>query len=263
MAGLPKKVSDRLSKKLSVFQKILRDAKDRDLNEADTVTIAADMLADLFGYDKYIDITGEQAIRGTYCDLAIKIGGSIKFLIEVKAIGITLKENHLQQVVNYGANQGVPWIILTNGIQWEIYRLKFEKPIDKEKTCSIDILELSARKKEDAERLFLICKEGLAKDAIGEFHQHTQIVNRFIVAALIQSGPVLDVIRREIRRLSPEMRVTSEEVSSILLDVLKRDVIEGDAAKSAQRRIGKVARKPLKSHRRKKGIKDIEPQANE
>ena len=32
-----------------------------------------DVLSDLFGYDKYADLTGEHAIRGTYCDLAIKV----------------------------------------------------------------------------------------------------------------------------------------------------------------------------------------------
>lgn len=259
MPNIPKKVTDRFSKQLSLFQKILREAKDRDLNESNTVTIVTDMLADVFGYDKYIDVTSEQAIRGTFCDVAIKIGGSIKFLIEVKAIGLSLKENHLQQAVNYGANLGIPWIILTNGIHWEIYRLKFEKPVDKEKTCSIDILQLNARKSEDVERLFLICKEGLAKDAIGEFHQHAQNVNRFIVAALIQADSVLEVLRREIRRLAPDTRVSVEEISAILPDVLKRDVVEGESARMAQRRVNKVARKVQKTIQAKSTDENQDP----
>jgi hypothetical protein len=44
--------------------------KDRDVSEADTVTIVKDLLAEVFGYDKYAELTGEFAIRGTYCDLA-------------------------------------------------------------------------------------------------------------------------------------------------------------------------------------------------
>jgi hypothetical protein len=39
------------------FQQVLNLAKDRDVNEADTVSIIKDMLADIFGYDKYLDIT--------------------------------------------------------------------------------------------------------------------------------------------------------------------------------------------------------------
>ena len=43
--------------------------KARDVNESDTVIIITDMFYYVFGYDKYSDLTGEVAIRGTYCDL--------------------------------------------------------------------------------------------------------------------------------------------------------------------------------------------------
>lgn len=124
MAKTPKKVSERLTKEIRSFQRVLKRAKDRDVNESDTVTIIGDILSNVFGFDKYAEVTSEQSIRGTYCDLAVKLDGSIKYLIEVKAIGMTLKENHLRQAVNYGANQGIPWVVLTNGIDWEIYKIK-------------------------------------------------------------------------------------------------------------------------------------------
>ena len=60
------------------------------------MTIIVDILAEIFGYDKYSEITSEHAIRGTYCDLATKIDGVLQFLIEVKAIGIDLKEQHVK-----------------------------------------------------------------------------------------------------------------------------------------------------------------------
>lgn len=146
MAKVAKKVADRFAKTVGAFQRVLADAKDRDVNESDTVTIITDILSDVLGYDKYSDITSEQAIRGTYCDLAVKHDGKAKFLIEVKAIGLTLRENHLRQAVNYGANQGIPWVVLTNGLRWEIYRIKFEQPIAHEVVCAFDFLDLSPRK---------------------------------------------------------------------------------------------------------------------
>ncbi|GAI67220.1 unnamed protein product, partial [marine sediment metagenome] len=96
MANIPKKVVERLSKTVSKFQRVLKIAKDRDVNEADTVSIVVDILSEVFGFDKYIEITSEYAIRSTYCDLAIKINGKIQYLIEVKAIGLDLKEHHLR-----------------------------------------------------------------------------------------------------------------------------------------------------------------------
>ncbi|MBM4076860.1 MAG: restriction endonuclease subunit R, partial [Planctomycetes bacterium] len=115
MAKIPTKVKTRIASELKRFQPILSSAKARDVNESDTVTIVVDLLQYIFGYDKYSEITSEHSIRSTFCDLAIKINGSLALLIEVKSIGTELKDNHIKQAVDYGANQGIDWVVLTNG----------------------------------------------------------------------------------------------------------------------------------------------------
>jgi len=259
MVAVPKKVADRLSKAVPVFQRVLANARDRDVNESDTVTIVTDILADVLGFDKYSEVTSEQAIRGTYCDLAVKLEGKIKYLIEVKAIGLTLKENHLRQAVNYGANQGIPWVVLTNGVTWEIYRVRFERPISHELVCSFDFFSLKPRAADDQGKLFLLCREGLAKAAIEEFHEHVQNVNRFIVGALVQSEAVVSVIRRELRRLAPAAKISVEEIQQLLPDVLKRDVLEGESATHAIQRVRKAEKKSQKRTEPKKQATDPEP----
>lgn len=246
---IPKKVSDRLSKQIGTFQKILADAKRRDVNESDTVIVITDMLADVFGWDKYSEITSEQAIRGTFCDLAVTVDGAIQYLVEVKAVGIELKDNHLRQAINYGANHGIPWVVLTNGIQWDVYRIVFEQPISHELVVSFNFLELSARKKADHEIVFLLCRTGVSKDAIKQYHDRVQVVNRFVLAALVQSEPVLNVLRREMKKLSKDNKVTVEEIEELLPDVLKRDVLDGEQASKAKRQVSRaVHKKARKSH---------------
>ncbi|HSF48578.1 MAG TPA: restriction endonuclease subunit R, partial [Burkholderiales bacterium] len=88
MPSVPTKVAERLSSALKRFQPILTSAQSRDVNEADTSIIVTDMLSDIFGYDRYSEVTREHAIRGTFCDLAIKMEGELQFIIEVKAIGL-------------------------------------------------------------------------------------------------------------------------------------------------------------------------------
>jgi len=44
---VPKKIAERISRTLGQFQRVLADAKKRDVNESDTVTIITDMLADV------------------------------------------------------------------------------------------------------------------------------------------------------------------------------------------------------------------------
>src|SRR6188474_37 len=105
MPSVPIRVYDPLLAGIRRFQPILTAAKASDAGEADTSTIVKDILSDAFGYDRYTEITSEHAIKGTYCDLAIKIDGKLQILIEVKAIGLELKDSHTRQAVDYGANQ--------------------------------------------------------------------------------------------------------------------------------------------------------------
>ena len=81
MAKVPKKVAERFSRTVPKFQKVLQLAKDHDVNESDTVSIVNDILGDTFGYNKYLEVTSELDIRGTYCDLAIKIEDKFQFLM--------------------------------------------------------------------------------------------------------------------------------------------------------------------------------------
>lgn len=245
-AKIPNKVVERFTQHIAIFQRVLQNAHDRDVNESDTVTIVKDILASVMGFDKYEEITSEYAIRGTYCDLATKLDGAVRYLVEVKAIGLALKENHLRQAVSYGASQGVPWVVLTNGIHWEVYRIKFEQPLSHEFVFGLNLLELSTRKAEDVEKLFLLCREGVQKSAIDDFHAFTQIVNRFTIAAIVMSDPVLSVLRRELQRLEPNSRVTTEDISAILPEVLKRDVTEGEEAIAAQKRVSKATKIQLR-----------------
>lgn len=156
---LPKRAHDRVIAGLKKYQPIVRKLAERDISEADTVTVIKDMLTDIFGYDKYAELTSEQQIRGTFCDLAIRVEGKVHYLAEVKSAGTTLSESHLRQAVNYGAHQGIEWIILTNAIIWKIYRIKFGQPIDWEEVYCFDMGAISSRSADDIGKVAMLCRE--------------------------------------------------------------------------------------------------------
>lgn len=248
MATISKRTVERFQQELGRFQKILQAAKDRDVNESDTVVIITDILSNVFGFDKYAEITSEFAVRSTFCDLAIKIDGSVKYLIEVKAIGMSLKETHLRQAGDYGANHGVDWVVLTNGINWEVYRIIFQKPVAQEKVTEFNLLEMSARREEDQQKLFLLCKEGISRAAIEEFHHRKQVINRFVIATLLLSEPCMTILRRELKRVAPGIRVDDTEIERVLrTEVLKREVIECDSAVQAKKAVTRARAKAAKS----------------
>ena len=239
---ITKKTEERIRSNIGKFQKVLTIAKDRDLNESDTVSIIVDILAEVFGYNKYLEVTSELCIRGTYCDLAIKLNDKFEYLIECKAIGIDLKENHLRQAVGYGANKGIQWIVLTNGADWQVYRLKFEQPIQWELVARFDLMTMTLKDERDLEKLAILTKEGVEKDLRQELYDKVQCVNKFTVAQLLLAEPVVSVLRRELKKLSDGINVEEAEVLSLLRDnVLRREVVDAgaDDVQSAINRVSK------------------------
>ena len=231
---IPKKIQDRLVAGLRRYQPIVRRLKERDISEADTVTVIKDMLCDIFGYDKYAELTSEQQIRGTFCDLAIKVGEKVHYLAEVKSAGTSLNENHLRQAVNYGAHHGIEWVILTNAITWKVYRIRFAQPLDWDEVCCFDMGEISARSNDDLSKLYMLSRESVATDVLQAFHRQAQILNRYVLAELLQSDAVLATVRKEFRRLF-DMKTSVEELRGILVtDVIKRDTLDGDGPKAAK-----------------------------
>ena len=113
MFRINKRLTDKLTSGLEKFQSVFKIAKKKDINEADTVSIIEDFITEVLGYQKYFEVTKELEIKGTYVDLAIKVEEKYEFLVEAKAVGIELKEQHVKQAVDYGANKGIQWVVLT------------------------------------------------------------------------------------------------------------------------------------------------------
>lgn len=244
MIKVSKRFLDRAKPALRRYQKILAEARLRDVNESDTVVIVSDFLNDVLGYDKYKDLTTEFAIRCTFCDLAIKLDGKLSYLIEVKSIGTDLKENHVRQAVDYGAKQGCEWVILTNGAAWKAYRIRFEQPLDYDLAFELDLLAPDASASEQLQLLFLIAKESGSGKEIDRFWQHKEATSRYVVAQLFLQDAVLRVARRELRKLSPGVKIDREELAALISnEILKRDVLEGEKAEAAVAFVKKMTRR--------------------
>ena len=249
---IPKRAQDRLVAGLKRYQPIVGKLRERDISEADTVTVIKDMLTDIFGYDKYTELTSEQQIRGTFCDLAIRVEGKVYYLAEVKSAGTNLNDNHLRQAVNYGAHQGIEWVLLTNAIEWKVYRIKFGQPIDWSEVYQFDMCKLSSRSADDLAKLFMLCRESISSDSLADYHRHAQILNRYTVAELLQGEAMVTSLRRELRRLFDGLKVTDEELRTILTnDVIKRDTLDGDQPKAAKTAVKRAMNALARKHEAK------------
>jgi predicted type IV restriction endonuclease len=248
MAPVPQKIANRISDGLKRFQPIVESAKVRDVNESDTVVLLTGILSEILGYDKYTDITTEMSIRGTYCDLALKINGTVKLLLEAKAVGLELKEAHVKQAVDYAANKGIDWVILSNGVTWKVFKILFSKPIQNILVVEIDFLKLSHKSKDHVESLFLLCKEAVTRNSLEDYYEQKQATNKYMLGNLLTQDNVLNAIKKELRAVYPEIKVSNDEIAGVLShDVIKREILEGEESEEAKKKIHKAFRKKERS----------------
>src|ERR1700742_440601 len=110
---------------LKAYKKKFLDKNLTELDESGTRLMINSFLSDVLGYLPIEEIKTEYMIKGTYADYVIQINGVQHFLVEVKALSLQLSEKHLRQTINYGANEGVEWALLTNGRQFDFYKILF------------------------------------------------------------------------------------------------------------------------------------------
>jgi hypothetical protein len=85
--------------------------------------------------------------------------------------------------------------------------------------------------------------EAFSKDTLSDWFHEKQITSKFSIAALLLSDAMLDSLRLQIRRLS-QIRLDIDDLRTLLTDeVIKRELIDGDEAKSASVFLKKLQRR--------------------
>lgn len=255
MITISTKTKNRIVAGIKKYQPIMKKAQAADINESDTVIRITEMLCDLFGYDKFDNITSEFAIKKTYCDLAIKMDEKVPLLIECKAAGVDLKDDHVRQATNYAADAGIEWVVLTNGIEWRVFKVLFEKPVKKQLVYDFNFLEMSPKKQSDIEMLYFLCIEAFVKSSkttLEDLYAQKKVFNKYTITQVMLTDMYIDSLRKTLRKLFPDVKVENSELFSMLQnEVFKRDAIEGDEADAAKKDVQK-AEKALAQAKQKK-----------
>lgn len=229
-------MSKQIVKGIDKYVSVFREAKEKDMNEADIVTRVVKFSEEVLGYDVFKEITKEFQIKDRYVDLAIKIDDKIKFYIEVKSANVKLKESQIYQAESYASQSGIPLVVLTNGAEWQLYHLVFDKTgIDHSMVFSIDLI--NGNTEENADKLYYLSCGAMRKDEIEDFwHKQVSLNPDSIIKALFHED-TLTAIRREIRRIS-DVLVDEDEIVDSIKRLLSSEVLSqfGEAIKIRRKR---------------------------
>lgn len=261
--AIPQKVSDRMVAGLKKLVPIIRQQRAKDVAEADTVTAVKAVFAEILGYDMFNELTSEFAIRGTRCDLAVRLQGELREIVEVKGISVKLNEKHLTQAVDYAYKKGIEWVILTNAVTWELHHVTKAQPITSRLVVAFDITAIDPRKESDLGLLFPFTKEGLLKGIPDQLSDRQRATSRFLISALLlHNESVRIVIRRELKKVV-DTNVAEEDILAVLeAEVIKRDCLEG---RESQEAVSQVRQSQKLGPKAKTSVDDrgIEPEKDQ
>lgn len=170
-----------------------------DLDESGTRIMINNFLSSILGYQELEEIKTEYMIKGTYADYIVQLGGKQHFLVEVKAYSIDLSDKHLRQAINYGANEGIEWAILTNGRQFQLYKIVFEKPISEKLVFEVDFTAEDYNVKEAFEQLVYLHRDAVVKKSLNDLWSRYSALNPLNIAGLLFAPQVIKFLKKELK----------------------------------------------------------------
>jgi predicted type IV restriction endonuclease len=202
---------------------VLLKAKEDNLNEANTVQRLMMVFQNVLGYDPLTEITRELAIKTKYVDLALQIDGVIRVLVEAKAAGCELRDRHIEQAKSYAAESNIRWVLLTNGVNWNLYHLSFDEGIETERVFALDLATDDIDKA--AESLALLHEHNIRKGEHESYWKRYTALDAQSLGRALYTDTVLRLIRREIRKREGIL-LDEEDLAKAIHDMLSEDARE-------------------------------------
>lgn len=188
----------------------------RNANEAETRHGIELILRDLLGYDLIAEIRKEVLIKNLKLDYIIEVKGEPKIIIEAKRIKLGLNKNHIYQAANYGTLTSIQWVVLTNGLVWELYRV--DSDFDYYRIFTIDLID--GLSDDEAEYFYLISKDCMGRKNFLENHWRKILaLSPYNLNNIILSDEVIAKIRTVLTR-ETGYRATDDEVREALEQTL-------------------------------------------
>ncbi|MBK7289233.1 MAG: type I restriction enzyme HsdR N-terminal domain-containing protein [Chitinophagaceae bacterium] len=188
----------KLLSSLKDYKKKILDKNISELDESGTRLMINFFLTDVLGFQALDEVKTEYMIKGTYADYVVQLNGIRHFLVEVKAYSLELSEKHLRQTVNYGANEGIEWALLTNGRSFDFYKILFNKPIESRKVFSIDLTNVS-NYKSAIEYLQYIHRDAIVKKSLKQLWNRCEALDPVNIASILFSKEITNAIKKLIK----------------------------------------------------------------
>jgi predicted type IV restriction endonuclease len=190
----------------------------------------------MLGWDPFEHLSAEMPIKGNYADYVLRDELSAAWaVIEVKSVGAKLSAKHLYQAVNYAANEGIDWVILTNGDEWILYRVIINKPITQDEVLRVSISDPDMKPARKVELLYLLSHEAPRKSELEAFYRRKTALCGSNLASALLSPAVMRAFRAEIRRTTGHLVSMEDLAAALITEVIRPEAQDSDVARLIRR----------------------------
>ena len=249
---------NKLLNELKAYSKKYLQGKITELDESGTRLMVNSFLTDVLSFVPIEEIKTEYMIRGTYADYVIQVKEARQFLVEVKALSFSLSDKHLRQAINYGANEGIEWALLTNGKCFEFYKILFNKPIESRKIFSFDLSD-SSQLKNCVDIIQYIHKDSVINKGLSLLWNKTCALDPINVAGMLFAPPVTNFIKRTLKKKF-KSKFSDDEIQASINRIIF-EAIPLDNIKPSK--IKKEKKKEIKENFEPAILTVLEPQLSE
>lgn len=243
---------------VKAYNKKYLHGKMTELDESGTRLMINSFLTDVLGFIPIEEVKTEYMIRGTYADYVIQTKAQRQFLVEVKALSFALSDKHLRQAINYGANEGIEWALLTNGKCFEFYKILFNKPIESRKVFSLDLSD-PAQLKHCVEVLQYIHRDSIANKGLTLLWNKTCALDPLNVAGLLFAPAVTNFIKRTLKSKF-KSKFSDDEVQASINRIIHEAISLEDVKTT---KISKARKKSSKEKTPEPTLTVLEPKPTE
>jgi stress response protein SCP2/predicted type IV restriction endonuclease len=199
-------------------QQLLKRAMQDSPNESQSRLLLDRILQDVLGY-ALGEIQTERKIQGRVADYVLAPGGVDALVIEAKRLGAPLRDKQIFQATSYAAYAGIRWALLTNVVNWQLYRVATENKVEADLVFTIDLQ--NGLDDESAYRLMLLSKTGIARCELLEklWRKKVALSPESLIAAILNEE-VLNKIRAVLLR-ERGYPLTNQEIQ----DAIEREIL--------------------------------------
>ena len=202
-------------------RRLVDKAKKADGNEAETRRRVERIFENVMGYDAFVHLSRERAIRGAgeteHVDFALQLESGPDaepvIMIELKRVGVDLALKHLKQVASYAIDSGCEWILLTNSREWRLYHVEFGQPpktklIEHWNLLTGDVTEL-------ATKFELISYKQVRRGSLKKLWEKATVLSPGSLLDALVSQECIRVLRRVLRKNTNVMVAPEDLVNGI------------------------------------------------